>query len=196
MKLMKLNLLFVAAPIFLFGTGCMDSETKSPPPAGMAGVAAAPTAAAKAPASRQTAHGAGLNPHGTGQPTSAPASQPSGARAPGHPPMGTTQPAAGAASQPARPTIVKGTPQPGATSQAPNNKVFSGIVEESFNAAGYTYMRLKSQGTEEVWAAVIETQVAVGATVTLSESLTMTDFHSKTLNRTFPKIIFATLNSK
>jgi len=178
----------------------METETKSPPPAGMAGVAATPAPsapAANATASQPNALGAGVNPHGAGQQARAqPASQPAGARIPGHPPMGAVQQSPGATSQPARPTVVQGAPQPGVSTQPPTSKVFSGVVAESFNAAGYTYLRLKSKGSEEVWAAVIETPIAIGATVTLSESLSMTDFHSKTLNRTFSKIVFATLNSK
>ena len=104
--------------------------------------------------------------------------------------MGKGQPA----SQPARPTIVKGTGQSDESAQA--NKRFMGKVAETFNSAGYTYMRVQTADSGDVWAAVMETSVAIGSTVSLTESLTMHDFHSKSLNRTFDKIVFATLNAK
>ena len=191
------TLSLVAALAFIASSACTETNSGSPPPAGMAGVAtkqnaaqpvAAPTPPpAQAAASSQPAGiGAGVNPHAS-------ASQPSarGAPPPGHPPMGTSQ---GAASQAARPTVVKGPGQDNNTAQV--SKQIVGKVAETFNSAGYTYLRVQTANAGDVWAAVMETSVAVGATVSMTESLTMHDFHAKSLNRTFDKIVFATLNSK
>lgn len=67
---------------------------------------------------------------------------------------------------------------------------FTGKVVETLSAPGYTYLRLESaQG--EAWAAIPAATVALGREVTLTGSAVMTDFTSKTLNRTFPRIVFA-----
>ena len=61
------------------------------------------------------------------------------------------------------------------------------------DSGGYTYVKLNS--TEGgVWYAVPECHVSVGDRVEeidRSGSVEMHDFESKTLQRTFPKIIFA-----
>lgn len=67
-----------------------------------------------------------------------------------------------------------------------------GVVAERIDAAGYTYLRLKT-GDGEAWAAVPVTDVAVGAQVTISSPMPMQDFESKTLNRKFERIYFGTL---
>mgnify|MGYP001038896432 CR=1 FL=1 len=67
-----------------------------------------------------------------------------------------------------------------------------GVVLESRDAGGYTYLRLKT-GTGETWAAVNQAPVTKGAEVTLMNVMVMTDFESKSLKKTFPTILFATL---
>jgi hypothetical protein len=67
-----------------------------------------------------------------------------------------------------------------------------GEVLETMNAGGYTYLRLKTQGGE-TWAAVNRATVNKGAAVTLENVMVMHDFESKSLKKTFPKILFATL---
>ena len=66
-------------------------------------------------------------------------------------------------------------------------------VIETMDSGGYTYVKLNS--TEGgVWYAVPECHVSVGDRVEeidRSGSVEMHDFESKTLQRTFPKIIFA-----
>lgn len=67
-----------------------------------------------------------------------------------------------------------------------------GEVLETMNAGGYTYLRLKTPAGE-TWAAVNRATVNKGATVTLEKVMVMHDFESKSLNKTFPKILFANL---
>ena len=103
-----------------------------------------------------------------------------------------------AASQPASapavahkpaPQVIRGD-RPAAPSKAAGHV---GKVLETMNSAGYTYIRFQQADGMEKWAAVTETKVAVGDTVSVSESMVMTDFTSKTLKRTFSKIIFGSL---
>ena len=72
-------------------------------------------------------------------------------------------------------------------SAANNHK---GAVLETMNAAGYTYIQVDEKG-QKVWVAVMETKVKVGDTVEFPDSPPMVNFQSKSLNRTFDKIIFA-----
>ena len=67
-----------------------------------------------------------------------------------------------------------------------------GQVLEVVDAGQYTYLRLKTKDGE-IWAAVIKASVAKGAQVTIQNPMPMTNFESKTLKKTFDKIIFGTL---
>ncbi len=94
--------------------------------------------------------------------------------------------------------IVAASTQPGAGGMsatmpgAPQGSGLSGKVLERIDAAPYCYLRLKTaQG--EVWAAVPETKVEKGAEVTIANPMMMTNFESKTLNRTFAEVYFGTL---
>ncbi len=71
--------------------------------------------------------------------------------------------------------------------QAPG--ALKGEVLETRNVDGYTYLRLKTAGGE-TWAAVPTTPVKTGAQVTISQPMTMNNFESKTLKKTFDKIVF------
>jgi len=66
----------------------------------------------------------------------------------------------------------------------------SGKVAETMNAGGYTYV-LVDTGTNKVWAAATQFAVKPGDLVAVPDSMPMTDFHSKALNRDFPVIYFA-----
>jgi hypothetical protein len=70
-----------------------------------------------------------------------------------------------------------------------NPGTLSGEIVETMNAAGYTYILLDT-GSEKIWAAATETSVKVGQRVRIPAGELMTDFSSKTLNRTFDKIYF------
>ncbi len=65
-----------------------------------------------------------------------------------------------------------------------------GTVAETFDSGGYTYIQLDT-GTEKVWAAIGQAKVTAGEEIALLNGPVMQDFYSKTLDRTFPKIIFS-----
>jgi hypothetical protein len=65
----------------------------------------------------------------------------------------------------------------------------TGAVVETMDASSYTYARVKT-ATGEIWAAGPQTKVTVGERITVPLRMPMTEFHSSTLNRTFPKVYF------
>jgi len=77
-----------------------------------------------------------------------------------------------------------GTPSPGTA--------LKGEVLEAKDVDAYTYLRLKT-ADGEIWAAVGKAAVKKGAAVTIEEPLMMTNFTSRTLNRTFDRIVFGKL---
>lgn len=66
----------------------------------------------------------------------------------------------------------------------------SGKVVETMNAGGYTYVRLEKNG-KKTWIAVPEMKASVGQQMAFQPGQEMTNFTSKTLNRTFESIIFS-----
>ena len=76
--------------------------------------------------------------------------------------------------------------------EAPVKKdVLSGKVAETMNSGGYTYILLDKEG-EKIWVAVPEMQVSVGEEVVLKSGTEMVNFTSRTLNRTFERVILST----
>ena len=73
----------------------------------------------------------------------------------------------------------------------PQLAAFSGKVMEKQDVSTYTYVRLDDGAGNQIWAAVPQTQVEIGEEVALKGGTVMTNFNSKTLNRTFESIIFA-----
>jgi uncharacterized protein YdeI (BOF family) len=67
-----------------------------------------------------------------------------------------------------------------------------GEVLEVRDAPPYTYLRLKT-GEGETWAAVTQVPVKKGAQVSIDNPMVMENFQSKSLGRTFDKIVFGTL---
>jgi hypothetical protein len=67
-----------------------------------------------------------------------------------------------------------------------------GKVLETMDAGPYTYLRLQT-GNGETWAAVPKAAVQKGQQVTIQGPMTMTQFESRTLNRTFDTIVFGSL---
>ena len=65
----------------------------------------------------------------------------------------------------------------------------TGTVVETMNAANYTYVRVVTENGE-IWAAAARFNVAVGDVVVVPLEMPMNDFHSETLDRTFPVIYF------
>jgi hypothetical protein len=65
-----------------------------------------------------------------------------------------------------------------------------GTVLETMNSGGYTYAQIDEKG-QKLWVAAMQTPVKVGDTVEFPDSPPMVNFQSKTLKRTFDKIVFA-----
>ena len=89
------------------------------------------------------------------------------------------------------------TSTPQTTQQQPDTGVVSapgapvtGKVLETMDAAGYTYLNVETpEGAK--WVAVNQTPVTVGEEVTYMDGMVMQNFFSKTLDRTFPEVIFS-----
>ncbi|TAK01138.1 DNA-binding protein [bacterium] len=74
--------------------------------------------------------------------------------------------------------------------EPPPPSALSGKVMETVNGGGYTYVRLEKSG-KKIWVAVPEMKVAVGQEISFQPGMTMDNFTSKTLNRTFQTIVFS-----
>ena len=79
---------------------------------------------------------------------------------------------------------------PEATMAVPPPAAVTGKVLETMDAAGYTYINVATD-SGEVWVAVNQSAVEVGEEVTFMDGMVMQNFFSKTLDRTFPEIIFS-----
>ena len=66
----------------------------------------------------------------------------------------------------------------------------SGKVVETANAGGYTYLCLEKDG-KKTWVAVPTMEVKVGDELALAPGMVMSNFVSKSLDRTFDKIVFS-----
>lgn len=67
-----------------------------------------------------------------------------------------------------------------------------GEVLEVKDVESYTYLRLKTRDGE-IWAAVSKAKVKKGEKVTVENVMVMSNFESKSLKKTFPKILFGNL---
>jgi hypothetical protein len=81
---------------------------------------------------------------------------------------------------------------PVAAAPASASTAVTGEVLEVKGNESYTYLRLKTVNGE-VWAAVTKAPVTKGAKVTLENVMTMQNFESKELKKTFPTILFGSL---
>lgn len=100
------------------------------------------------------------------------------------------------------PTLAQDRARTGAWQTAPTNatakaapandgfRTFKGRVLETMDAGGYTYVQVATGG-EKLWAATPRTAVKVGDEVSVNDGMLMPNYHSRTLNRTFPAIYFA-----
>lgn len=70
-----------------------------------------------------------------------------------------------------------------------NSEVHSVVVKEVLQTNKYTYLRV-SDSENEPWLAVPQMQATVGQTYFYSKGMTMNNFESKDLNRTFNAIVF------
>ena len=64
-----------------------------------------------------------------------------------------------------------------------------GKVLSSIDSAGYTYLEV-SQNKNTLWLAGTTVAVKKGDVIRFDDGIVMTNFNSKTLNRTFPRVTF------
>ena len=95
-------------------------------------------------------------------------------------PLGTTA---------AAPATATGSPV-----SAPAGDVITGTLVEQIAASPYVYLKLKT-ANGDVWAAVNEATLKIGASVTVYNAILMEKFESKTLKRTFDQVYFGSLES-
>lgn len=77
---------------------------------------------------------------------------------------------------------------------APPPQTVKGEVLETKDVDVYTYLRLKTRDGE-IWAAVSKAAVKTGSEVTIGNVMVMNNFESKTLKKTFDRIVFGTLGA-
>jgi len=65
-----------------------------------------------------------------------------------------------------------------------------GKVTQTMNSGGYTYVEAANDKGEKLWMALPEYKVKVGDTIEYPVAPPMVNFQSKTLNKTFDKIMF------
>ncbi len=73
------------------------------------------------------------------------------------------------------------------TSMANN---LSGKVVETLSSGGYTYVNIEKDGNK-TWVAIPQTKISIGQEMSFKPGSVMTNFTSKSLNRTFDTIIFS-----
>lgn len=78
-----------------------------------------------------------------------------------------------------------------ATAAAAVDFPLKGKVQETLAGGGFSYVRVAA-ASGEYWIAVPETEVKVGEEVSVAEGQMMENFASKSLGRTFPKIVMST----
>ena len=80
----------------------------------------------------------------------------------------------------------------GSDAAAPAGEAYSGIVVETMDAGGYTYVLVQTESGEQIWAAGPQQEMAVDDIVVIRTSMAMPEFHSETLERTFDMLYFVT----
>ena len=80
------------------------------------------------------------------------------------------------------------------TPEASTRPAHMGRVVSTVDAAGYTYIEMEEKG-KKLWAAVMKTKVKQGDMVEIPDLPPMETFYSKSLNRTFERIIFSPMVS-
>jgi len=89
-------------------------------------------------------------------------------------------------------TLLVGSAWAAGTPTVPQGPSLKGEVLEVKDVDAYTYLRLKTKDGE-IWAAVGKAPVKKGAEVTIENPAVMTNFESKTLKKTFDRIVFGNL---
>ena len=72
---------------------------------------------------------------------------------------------------------------------AHDDSIVTGNTIETFDSGGFTYVQITTPEAS-IWAAGPLTPIKNNDTVSFSRTMLMTNFHSKTLNRTFEAIYF------
>ncbi|MGN6187206.1 MAG: OB-fold nucleic acid binding domain-containing protein [Thermoanaerobaculia bacterium] len=86
------------------------------------------------------------------------------------------------------------TPDAAAAAQNAMPAKLAGTIVETMDSGGYTYMKLKTAQGEQ-WVATPQAQVKKGQLVSVVSQMTAEKFQSSTLNRTFDRIVFGTLEA-
>jgi hypothetical protein len=78
-----------------------------------------------------------------------------------------------------------------------SRRLLSGrVIETIEQKTGVSYVRLRlSDGGSEIWVALVGAQTTRGQHILVEEQATMNNFHSKSLNRNFDRLIFGELKS-
>ena len=79
-------------------------------------------------------------------------------------------------------------PKPGAIAH-------TATVEDTMNSGGYTYAQV-NEDNKTFWIAAPQTELKKGDTISFYEQMMMEQFTSRTLNRTFDRILFVSALSK
>lgn len=74
-----------------------------------------------------------------------------------------------------------------------NRRVLKGKVIEAIYKEGFAYVRLDIEKDDSVWVAIVNQKPTVGEYISVQEQAVLTDFHSKSLDRTFTKIVFGSI---
>ena len=65
-----------------------------------------------------------------------------------------------------------------------------GTVAQTMNSGGYTYIEAADDKGQKTWLALPEMKIAVGDKIEYPDAPPMINFNSKTLKKTFDKILF------
>ena len=88
--------------------------------------------------------------------------------------------------------LASGMSAPIASAPAAQGVAIDGKILETMDASSYSYFNVECS-LGKVWVAVPKTKIAVGDKVAVENAMKMENFHSPTLNRTFPEIYFGTM---
>jgi hypothetical protein len=78
----------------------------------------------------------------------------------------------------------------GGAADGPSLQGVSGTVVETMNSGGYSYALVEKDGIK-TWVALPASQITVGSQITCLPGMTMHNFNSTSLNRTFESIVFS-----
>ncbi len=91
------------------------------------------------------------------------------------------------------PSITPGSTDPHVGMKAqeiPSGSGKKGTVTQTMDSGGYTYVEAADEKGQKTWLALPEFKVAVGDKIEYPDNPPMIKFKSKTLNKTFDKILF------